>query len=648
MKKIILILLLSLKTAAIFAQEFRAPAYPLITHDPYFSIWSTTDQLNASPTGYLKVDGGIYRFLGNEGANKPGLANAPVTAARQKSVRINATQTIYEFNCGEVDLRLTFTSPLLMNNLDLLSRPVSYVSFRVQSVTNKAHDVTLYFGASGGIAAHDLSQKVSAQKYTASKLSILKAGTIAQPVLKRKGDNVRIDWGYLYVAIAESAGAQQQIIAAEGAVPWLNTVVPLGRVNGVAKERLVLMGYDELYAVQYFKQNLRAWWNRDSSQTIEKQLAVAGTNYKTIIRQCEKFNASLYRDAVKAGGEKYAKLCELAYRQSIAAHKLVKSPQGELLFLSKENFSNGSINTVDVTYPSAPMFLIYNPELLKGMLNGIFYYTESGLWKKPFPAHDLGTYPIANGQTYYRDMPVEESGNMLILTAAIARAEGNAGYARKHWAVLTSWAEYLSREGFDPANQLCTDDFAGHLARNTNLSVKAIVGLGCYAMLAELQGNEEASAKYRKIALEMAKKWELLADDGDHYSLAFEKKGTWSQKYNLVWDKLLNLNLFPDKVYEKEIKYYLTKQNSYGLPLDNRKTYTKSDWILWTSVMTNNREDFNTLIDPVYKYATETSSRVPISDFHETLDGRMAGFQARSVVAGYFIKMMSDRWNRKE
>ncbi|ANH80738.1 glutaminase [Niabella ginsenosidivorans] len=800
------------------AQTQKAPAYPLITHDPYFSIWSFSDQLNESATkhwtgadqpllGYIKVDGKIYRFLGKEvpvyktllatseeqpykvryTEKDPGqgwnseqfretnwktgeapfgdqasaiktpwqsedlwvrrtfeleeLPGAPVylkikhddnievylngavvyscncwvdkysyipikdaasllrkgkntiavhikntkggqfldfglaaesrfdrsdtiDKAVQKNVQVKATQTLYDFECGPVALKVAFISPLIMNDLELLSRPVSYITFATSSKDNLAHTVEVLLSVSSDLAVNTPTQEITAEKSTSGNLSLLKAGTVSQPVLQKKGDDLRIDWGYLYIAaptgkntwqyIAEPGSASLKVFKSadkfspmlkqQGKQLLLNTILDLGRAQSASGK--LMIAYDDLYSIQYFGENLRPWWNRKGKSSIEEQLEKAEKEYNTVVKQCASVDNRVYQDAWKAGGTEYARLCEMAYRQSIAAHKLVQSPSGDLLFLSKENFSNGSINTVDVTYPSAPLFLVYNPDLLKGMLNGIFYYSESGKWAKPFPSHDLGTYPQANGQTYGEDMPVEEAGNMLCLTAAIAKAEGNAQYAQKHWETLTTWADYLVKEGFDPANQLCTDDFAGHLARNTNLSMKAIMGIEGYAAIARMLGKNDVYNKYHGTATAMVPKWLQLADDGDHYTLVFEKKGTWSQKYNLVWDKVLRFNIFPRSVYQKEISFYFKKQNKYGLPLDSRKSYTKSDWILWTATLANNSNDFKALVTPVYKYATETPARVPLSDWHETTDGRQVGFQARSVVGGYFMKVLDKKLNQ--
>ncbi len=583
-----------------------------------------------NPLGGGFIDAGII--------NQPSVKN-PIASANQKNVKVSATQTIYDFTAGNIDINLTFTSPLLLDDLEALSRPASYITFKVKANDSKAHDVKISFTASGLIAVNTADQSVVSSKETSTTLNMVKIGSKDQKILGKKGDNVKIDWGNLFLVSPKASGIELTNNANS-----LVANIAFNKVSSAEIEKHIILAYDDIYSVQYFNENLKAWWKRDDKMTTEKMLNEVEKNYSEIIKKCKAFDLKLYADAKQAGGEEYAKICEAAYRQAIAAHKVVAKKDGTLLFFSKENFSNGSIGTVDVTYPSAPLFLYYNPELLKGMMEFIFEYSENGKWSKPFAAHDLGTYPIANGQTYPEDMPVEECGNMLILTAAIAKAEGNANYAKKHWKVLTTWAEYLKKEGFDPANQLCTDDFAGHLAHNTNLSLKAIVGLAGYGKLAEMLGEKKIADEYLSLAKNLALKWKEMANAGDHYGLTFDNKETWSQKYNLVWDKLLELNIFSNDVAEKEVKYYLTKQQQYGLPLDSRKTYTKSDWIIWTATLANNQKDFESFIKPIYKYVNETGSRVPICDWHETVDGKQVGFQARSVVGGYFIKMLEKKF----
>ena len=650
----------------------RPPAVPLVACDPYFSIWSPADKLTDADTVHwtgrphrltslARVDGQTYRLMGKEPAN--------LSALPQAKLEVLPTRTIYTFEGAGVALTMTFMTAALPEDLDLLSRPVTYLTYRVNATDGREHDVAFYFDASAEITVNEPVQAVEFSVATAGNITALKIGSQEQPVLGKRGDDLRIDWGYLYVATSPDSSALTRLLnpsiarkafASGGEFPMVKMVTPLAaedapsavivmppiKAGTTPSARWLMLAYDDVYSIQYMKRNLRPYWRRSGWEAADL-LQAAARDYDKLTQRCAAFDAELMGDLTQERGAKYAQLCALAYRQCFAAGKVVADANGQPLQFCKENHSNGCIGTSDVFYPMSPQFLLFGPSLAKSFLVPFMNYAASERWRFPFAPHDLGTYPHANGQVYgggerteENQMPVEESGNLLLIMGAIAQMEGNPGFASLYWKQLEQWAEYLKAKGFDPENQLCTDDFAGHLAHNVNLSAKAICGLGAFAKLCDMRGDKAKSEEYFKLAREFAQRWVKEAAEDDHYRLAFDRPGTWSQKYNLMWDRTLGLGLFPAEVARKEMDYYRKIQNRFGLPLDNRKDYTKLDWILWTATLTQDRADFEALLAPVMRFLNEAPDRSPMTDWYETKTARKVGFTARPVVGGVFAQML--------
>jgi hypothetical protein len=663
----LLSLIASLNTLALGA--FRAPAVPLVTFDPYLSIWSRADQLTDKPTTHwtghpqplvslIRIDGRAYRLMGNQPFN--------VAALPQQSVHVAPTQTVYEFDDGRIHVTLTFLTTALPNDLDAFGQPLSYITWQVRSVDGASHSVQLYDSTSSLLAVNDPSQPVKWGSETAGNLTILHAGTVEQHVLGRFGDNTRIDWGNAYVAaptseMSATIGGNSLVQASfiqSGTLPAseestmprppatdepvLAFASDLGSVGAAPVSRTIAVAYDEEFAIKYFGQKLRPYWRRNGT-TPDDMLVAAFKNYPALSAKCDAFDQQLVADLTKVGGKQYADITALAYRQCAAGCGLAADAKGKPLFFTKENTSNGDIATVDVIFPMDPIWILLSPTLAKASLVGVLDYGASDQWNFPCSPHDLGTYPIARG---YPDggeaMPVEESGNILILMDAIAHAEGNADFATRWWPALTRWAQYLQQFGLDPADQLCTDDFMGHLAHNANLSIKAVLGLAAYGDLCRMRGDTAGAARYAALAKADAANWRKVSDAGDHSLLAFDKPGTWSQKYNLVWDRILGLNCFPPEIARNEVAIYLKKATGYGVPLDSRTTITKTDWTFWSATLSENQADFESIVGLVNNYLTQTTTRDPLADSYDVNNYRSGGMHARPVVGGLFIKMLSD------
>lgn len=629
----------------------RVPAVPLATHSPMFSVWSFADRLNEDYsrhwTGrhqgiaiHARVDGVVYRLCGGDNLS-------PGEAAEQTACEITSLRSITRFRAGKAEIVVEWLSPVIPTDLRLLARPVTYV----RVVTTGAEEVDVLLDVCGQLAVDTDGQSVTGGTFRLAddrEAAFLRADP--QRKLERTGDDHRLEWGTVALATEGVAGYAEQAVvrnAFASGEPFAelsptprraNDQWPVAYAIDGGPEVTFLLAVDEEHPVQYLGRPLPTLW-REEFADLAALLSGAFDDAERVRGLAVAFDEKLAIDLERVGGPDYRKLCELAFRQCLAAYALVRDIDGKLHIFSKENFSNGCIGTVDVTYPAAPFFLHFNRDLMRAHLDFVMDYSRSGRWKFPFAPHDLGQYPKADGQVYgggetsERDqMPVEECGNMLVLAAALE----DPSFVETYRDVLDGWADYLLEKGLDPENQLCTDDFAGHLARNANLSVKAIVGLAAW-------GKASGNDRYSAAAKEMAGKWlEMARDDHGATRLVFGGEGTWSQKYNMVWDRVLDLGLWPQEVRDREVESYLARQNEYGLPLDSRHDYTKNDWILWSAVLTGGKHHVEALAAPIARWLEETPDRVPLGDWYDTKTGKHHHFRARSVVGGFFFPLFAE------
>ena len=632
-------------------KQLRVPAIPLITVDPFFSIWSCGDNLNDDCTRHwsgspnpivagVYIDGFFWSLAG-------------ITTdyrhlqwkMHQKSVTVTPLSSQYVFENEKVIVNLKFTTPLLLDEPDIMSRPISYVEYKIEKKCEKDLDIEFVFGIGSRCVVGERGHKVEFKK---TDYSLCVGNTVQNP-LYQSGDKICIDWGYLHLcdknAFAGCWDAEDKMTVVSTNVEYdAFSQMPYLMVKKSEMEGTITLAYDEIYPIEYFGDKLKESYTKDFD-SFESMVANAVLTSGEVLEKCKEFDSKILEDSEHLGAD-YQNIISISYRQAVAAHKMVYDKEGNLLFLSKECASNGCIGTLDITYPSMPLFLKYKPEFVLAMLRPIMKYAETPAWNYDFAPHDVGQYPLANGQVYGMEgdkdkqlsmqMPIEECGNMLLCLAAVKKySKDNINdFINGYSDLLKKWVDYLVEYGYEPGEQLCTDDFAGHLAENCNLSLKAILAIAAYSYLF---GED----KYLEIATSYAKKWEkdALAEHGAT-RLTFDNAEGWSIKYNMVWDNLLGFGLFSEGMKKKEIEIYKEKMNEYGVPLDSRKKYTKLDWLMWSTVIVDDKDYFDKVIECVTKMITETAERVPLSDWYCTEVAKPIMFQARSVVGGLFINLL--------
>ena len=471
-------------------------------------------------------------------------------------------------------------------------------------------------------------------------------------------------------------------------------------------------------------------------RSVQEVLKFHYLDFDNVSKLASNYSAQLANDALKSGGEDYRDILFLSARQTMGGTAFAGIPEDPILF-QKEISSSGNLNTMDVIFPSFPFWMYTNPRWLAYTLEPIIQHTLSGQYPNDYMMHDLGAhFPNATGHPDGRDeyMPVEESGDILILALALVNSLKYSHNAGSQWATMGSqtfdddsnssafslknlderdgiaglddswggsdngkgvkqaekwirrsyrlwlqWTQYLIDFSLEPSNQLSTDDFAGPLQLQVNLALKGIIGIKAMSQIAATINEERDVKHYLNISETYVDKWVDfgLSRDGNHMKLAYDWYGSWTNLYNLYADSLLCFHLegtslalpdsstsilsgrdhqkplkpdsrvgfVPHKIYDLQSKHYHNVRQRYGLPLDSRHLYTKTDWEFFSTAVTSSSTRAE-ILKSIAKWVNETNTDRPLTDVHNTEgEGQFDGayFIARPVVGAHFARLTLER-----
>jgi hypothetical protein len=601
-----------------------------------------------------------------------------IPSANQTGYEYTSTRSIFTIEVNnKVSLKVTFLSPLTPKDLRRQSLVFSYMNVDVSSLDGSGHDVQIYTDVSAEWISGDVSVTAKWDFGLTNDIVYHKLSREDQQVFSEVND--RAEWGNFYYAtdarngVARQSGVDNDVRggfvingklansndtnfrAINDRWPVFGFSFDLGSVGSTSVSTLFSLGLCQDDAVQFLGADglvtLPSLWKGYFADDIDA-LTFFQRDFSESSRLSSELDDQISKDSIAVAGQDYATLTTLAARQAFAATQLVGTEDKHYLFL-KEISSDGNVQTVDVIYPASPIFFYTNPELIKLLLDPHFENQESGHYPNKWAIHDLGMhFPNATGHPAGDDepMPVEECGNNIIMVLAYVQRSGNTDYIKQHYPILKQWTDYLVEDSLYPAEQLSTDDFAGHLANQTNLGLKGIIGIEAMSQLSSLIGEASDAQNYTTIAHDYIAKWQTLGINFEasppHAILNYGNASTWGLLYNLYNDKLLNTSLVPQEVYDMQSAFYPSVKENYGVPLDTRnRYYTKSDWELFCAAIASEttRDMF---ISDLAKFVNETPTSKPLTDLYQTSDATFPPgltFKARPVVGGLFALLLLEQ-----
>lgn len=659
----------------------RPPAAPLAVKSPYLSTWLNVGSDGGDGgylagewpvfwqnqitgwTGMIRVDGQTYTWMGLPGS----------TTVNQTAFEYTSTKSIFTMNIQDkVEMNITFMSPITPTDYKRQSLVFSYLNVDVSSLDGKGHNVQVYADISAEWVSGDRDTIAQWDYGTTDNVAYHKV--YRQVPLDFSEINQQGEWGSWYWATDDSDDMTYQSgtdvvvrgqFASNGTLsnsvdtnfraisdnwPVFGFSSDLGTVNSSPVSTLFSLGLTQEEAVQFEGASaygpVKSLWTSYFDTELDA-LSFFHNDFEDSSTLSGAFDSQVAKDSLAVGGDDYLTLTSLSARQVLASTQLAGTEDKMYLFL-KEISSDGNMNTVDIIFPAYPFFLYSNPELLKLVMEPLYENQEAGKYPNNYAMHDMGSaYPNATGHNDGNDekMPLEECGNMVIMTLAYALKASDADYLNTHYDLLTKWTTYLVDDALYPANQISTDDFAGSLANQTNLALKGMIGIQAMSVIANLTGHSDDAANYSSIAHDYISKWQTLgiAKDANppHSTLSYGNDSSHGLLYNLYADAQLGLGLVPDSVYQMQSNFYPTVANQYGVALDTRHTWTKLDWQCFTAAISSS-DTRATFFKDLSLWVNETPTNRPLTDLYDSVSGNYppTTFVDRPAVGGTFAPLL--------
>ncbi|KAJ5342586.1 hypothetical protein N7541_011710 [Penicillium brevicompactum] len=643
------------------------PSYPLAVRNPYLSAWMPSDRVQQLPTSepqfwagqelgwsvIVRVDGQAYSLMG-----VPESDDKLIRPAKVRRAEFTATHTVFDLVAGPVAVTLDFLSPVSPSNYLRQSLPFSYLTVHVSE--SRGHNIQVYsdidarwtgresrslcdFEAVDGLAIYSLRVEDAALYEEADDMALWGSAILASrpssfttlSALSGAPEDVR----RTFVENGELRGEDSW---SDGSVVAL--VHDLGRVTGGLSVNFVV-GYEREAAINYLGEPYTSYY-RSEYPTTSSALSFFLDDYPTALLESMKLDQELVTSSAAAAGSKYADILALSTRQAYGGIDLAipndsRNTSAVLAFI-KELSSDGNINTIDVIMPAFPIYYVMDPDYIRLLLEPVMKYLAAGRWHLPYAIHDLGThYPHAIGHDDQQaePMPIEECGNVLILAAAYVHATGDTEWTAQYTKIFRKYADYLVANGIDIANQLSSNDAAGPLANETNLAIKAAVGLKAFGQMSGDEYYSRVGDDHANIIFQQG----LGTDQNQtHFVLQYpDYPETWKTPYNLFPDVLLGLDTFPKAANQMSSAFFASVRGEYGVPLDNRQDWAKSDWNMWLAG-TFERSTRDEFVEDLWAFMTNGKHNWPFSDRYVATSeqgndpGTPILCRARPTVGGHF------------